>query len=103
MKESRYFPHDIGARNDPKLLRLQMEMKGQGLAIWWCLVEMLWENGGYLPYDPRTLSFTLRWAKPNEIERVLEQVGARAHRGVPVEGGVGEEGRKGLRGTPERD
>ena len=75
MKESRYFPHDIGARNDPKLLRLQMEMKGQGLAIWWCLVEMLWENGGYLPYDPRTLSFTLRWAKPNEIERVLNDFG----------------------------
>lgn len=75
MKESRYFPHDIGARNDPKLLRLQMEMKGQGLAIWWCLVEMLWENGGYLPYDPRTLSFTLRWAKANEIERVLNDFG----------------------------
>lgn len=75
MKESRYFPHDIGARNDPKLLRLQMEMKGQGLAIFWCLVEMLWENGGYLPYDPRTLSFTLRWAKPNEIERVLNDFG----------------------------
>ena len=61
----------MGARNDPKLIRLQMEMKGQGLAIWWCIVEMLWENGGYLPYDPRTIAFTLRWAKPNEVERVL--------------------------------
>lgn len=71
MKDSRYFPHDMNARNDPKLIRLQMEMKGQGLAIWWCIVEMLWENGGYLPYDPKTIAFTLRWAKPHEVERVL--------------------------------
>ena len=71
MKDSRFFPHDMGARNDPKLIRLQMEMKGQGLAIWWCIVEMLWENGGYLPHDPKTIAFTLRWAKASEVERVL--------------------------------
>ena len=43
MKDSNYFSHDFGARNDPKLIELQMEMGGQGLAIFWCIVEMLWE------------------------------------------------------------
>ena len=49
-----------------------MEMKGTGLAIYWCLVEMLWENEGYLPLKPRAISYQLRWAKPSEIEHVIK-------------------------------
>lgn len=73
MKDSPYLTHDIGARNDPKLIELQMEMGGQGLAIWWCLVEMLWENDGYLPYNPRSIAFSLRWATAEEVQRVLTE------------------------------
>ena len=73
--KDRYFPHDLGARNDPKLIELQMEMKGTGLAIWWCLVEMLYENDGYLPLNPRSIAFSIRWARPADVERVIGEFG----------------------------
>lgn len=71
MKEFPYLSHDLGARNDPKLLKLQMEMGGQGLAIYWCLVEMLWENGGYLPIESNTIAFSLHWCTPDEVQSVI--------------------------------
>lgn len=71
MKEFPYLSHDLGARNDPKLLKLQMEMGGQGLAIYWCLVEMLWENGGYLPIESNTIAFSLHWCHPDEVQAVI--------------------------------
>ena len=75
MKDLQYITHDLGARNDPKLLMLQMEMGGQGLAIFWCLVEMLWENDGRVPLDPRTIAFSLRWATADEVNRVIREFG----------------------------
>ena len=75
MKDGPFLTHDIGARNDPKLLELQMEMGGAGLAIYWCLVEMLWENSGYLPLKYRQLAFSLRWCSPEEVERVVTEFG----------------------------
>lgn len=71
MKDLQYITHDLGARNDPKLLDLQMEMGGQGLAIFWCLVEMLWENDGKIPANYKSIAFALRWCKPAEVERVV--------------------------------
>ena len=79
MKDLQYITHDLGARNDPKLLKLQMEMGGQGLAIFWCLVEMLWENDGYLPTDYDALAFNLRWATAQEVERVVTMYGLFIH------------------------
>lgn len=79
MKDLQYITHDLGARNDPKLLKLQMEMGGQGLAIFWCLVEMLWENDGYLPTDYDALAFNLRWATAPEVERVVTMYGLFVH------------------------
>ena len=67
--------HDLGARNDPKLLKLQMEMGGQGLAIFWCLAEMLWENDGRMPLDPPTIAFSLRWATADEVSKVISDYG----------------------------
>lgn len=67
-----YFSHDFGARNDPKLIKIQMEMGGQGLAIFWCLVEMLWEQDGYLPKDYKSIAFCLRWATEEDVRRVVE-------------------------------
>lgn len=75
MKDLQYITHDLGARNDPKLLDLQMEMGGQGLAIFWCLVEMLWENDGRIPMNFRAIAFSLRWATPEEVERVIKGFG----------------------------
>lgn len=73
MKDLQYITHDLGARNDPKLLNLQMRMGGAGLAIFWCLVEMLWENDGYLPTDYEAIAFSLRWAKAPDVKRVVNE------------------------------
>ena len=71
MNDLPFLTHDIGARNDPKLMDLQMDMGGQGLAIFWCLVEMLWENGGAIPANYKSIAFSLRWCKPAEVEKVV--------------------------------
>ena len=75
MKDIQYLTHDLGARNDPKLMDLQMEMGGQGLGIFWCLVEMLWENGGSIPCNYKSIAFSLRWCKPAEVEKVVTGYG----------------------------
>jgi len=75
MKDIPYITHDFGARNDPKLIELQMEMGGQGLAIFWCLVEMLWENDGEIPANFKSIAFALRWCKPAEVEKVVNNFG----------------------------
>ena len=51
MKDSFYFPHDYHARHDPKLEKLRMTMGCEGVGIYWCLVEMLYEEGGTLKLD----------------------------------------------------
>lgn len=75
MKDLPYITHDFGARNDPKLMDLQMDLGGQGLGIFWCLVEMLWENGGAIPANYRSIAFALRWCKPEEVEKVVTGYG----------------------------
>jgi hypothetical protein len=43
-----YFSHDEGARNDPKLVEVMMQLGHEGKSVYWDLVEMLYEQGGYL-------------------------------------------------------
>lgn len=68
-----YFAHDYGARYSPKLIALQMGMGALGLAIFWCLIEVLWENAGYYPCAYETISYHLRWATPEDVRRVVEE------------------------------
>jgi len=58
MKE--YFSHDYGARNDRKMTRLVMKHGMQGIGIFWCIIEMLYEEGGYLPLEYERITFELR-------------------------------------------
>ena len=46
MKE--YFSHDFNARNDPELQRVLLKLGHEGKSVYWDLVEMLYENGGFL-------------------------------------------------------
>lgn len=41
-----YFPHDYHARHDPKLLNLMKNEGLEGLAIFWCVVEIMYEQSG---------------------------------------------------------
>lgn len=47
-KEAYYFSHDLGARNDPKLQTVLMKLGHAGKSVFWDLIEMLYEEGGYL-------------------------------------------------------
>lgn len=49
--ERHYFPHDFNARNDPKLQELLMKHGMAAIGVYWCIVEMMYEQGGELPLD----------------------------------------------------
>lgn len=59
MKETFFFPHDFGARNDPKLQKVLMKLKCEGLGAYWCIVEQIYEQGGSLPLDYESIAFAL--------------------------------------------
>lgn len=41
-----YFSHDTKARSDSKIVDLVMRYGMEGLGVYWCIVEMLYENEG---------------------------------------------------------
>lgn len=73
-KESLYFTHDYGARNDPKLINLQIKHGMAGLGCYWCIVEMLFEEGGEIPLEYERIAFSLR-IDTNVIKSVIEDFG----------------------------
>ncbi len=60
MKETFFFPHDYNARNDRKLIKLVSTHGMAGLGVYWCVVEMLYEEAGYLPIEYDRITFELR-------------------------------------------
>ena len=46
-----YFSHDYNARSDPKLRNLLMKKGTDGIGIYWCIIEMLYEQNGYIPLN----------------------------------------------------
>jgi hypothetical protein len=47
MKKTFYFPHDYHARHDPKLEKAYLKHGHIAWGIYWHLIEMLYEQGGY--------------------------------------------------------
>ncbi len=47
-KDTFWFSHDYNSRTDKELLRVRMKYNMQGVGIFWCIVEMLYEENGYL-------------------------------------------------------
>ena len=66
-----YFSHDYNARNDIKLKKLFMKEGLQGIGLYWCLVEMLYEKGGRveLEYIP-IIAFDLR-TEEDFVRRII--------------------------------
>lgn len=59
-KDTYYFSHDFGARNDPKLQSVLMEHGAAGLGVFWCIVEQLYEQGGFMSLIfCKTIAYTL--------------------------------------------
>ena len=69
-KETYFFSHDYNARADRKLVKLIMKHGMTGIGIYWCIVEMLYEEGGYLPMEYERITFELR-SKENVIQSVI--------------------------------
>jgi len=59
-KETYYFSHDYYARTDRKLVALAMKHGMVGIGVFWCLVEMLYEEGGAMPMECERIAFALR-------------------------------------------
>ncbi len=67
-----WFAHDYNSRHDPKLLDLVTELKYEGLGIYWCLIEILYEQGGHLPVNKiKSTAYSLH-VKQNLLIKILE-------------------------------
>lgn len=76
-KETFYFKHDYNARHDRKLVNVIMNHGMIGIGVYWCVVEMLYEEGGYLPLNKQEyerISFELR-ADIEIIESIINDFG----------------------------
>lgn len=73
-KEALYFTHDYGARNDPKMINLQIKHGMTGIGCYWCIVEMLFEEGGEIPLEYERIAFALR-LDTNVIKSIIEDFG----------------------------
>jgi Domain of unknown function (DUF4373) len=73
MKDGYYFQHDYNARSDKKLVKLSMKYpECKGIGIYWCIVEMLYEEKGYLLRNEyERISFELRTTN-DTIKDVIE-------------------------------
>jgi hypothetical protein len=74
MIEGNYFPHKIGARNDPKLVALERGEGKAGKGVWWDLVDYLYECDGYLPADLDLVAYAIH-ADPAQVSRVVMNYG----------------------------
>lgn len=75
MKDTFFFPHDFGARNDPKLQNVLMEHGCEGLGVFWCIVEQIYEQGGVLPLSNcKSIAFALH-VEIKVVENVVNNFG----------------------------
>lgn len=75
MLKDSFLKHAIGSRDHPKLVEAERASRGLFKAIWWDLVDMLWEQGGYLPMDFDKLAYILRYPTPEEVRSVVTDFG----------------------------
>lgn len=74
-KKTYYFPHDHGARNDPKMQMLLAEYGVAGIGIYWCVIEQLYEQGGKLPISSyKSIAFVLH-IDTNVLQNIIECTG----------------------------
>lgn len=81
MKDSYYFQHDYNARNDPKLQDVLIELGVEGIGIYWCIIEQLYEQGGTLPLRYcKSIAFALH-VDYKTVERLVNNYGLFANDG----------------------
>lgn len=71
MKDTFYFSHDCNARNDSKITDVIMDHWMEWVWIFWCIVEMLYEEWWYLQIRYDRISFELRTSK-EKVKSIIE-------------------------------
>lgn len=70
--ENLYFRHEYNARNDPKLVKIKMKLGVEGIGIYWCLIEYLYEQKGFLSVeDIETFAYNER-IEEEKVHQVIE-------------------------------
>lgn len=78
-KDSYYFSHDYHARHDPKMEELQLAYGMEGVGVFWCVVEMLYEQGGKLPlHYVKTIAHSLH-VDEKAVQDVISGFGLFTH------------------------
>ena len=55
-----YLQHDLNSRNTPLQSQIRRRHGMEGLGIYWCIAEQLYECGGHMPRDYDLLAYDLR-------------------------------------------
>ena len=75
MKTVQYFQHDYDARHDEKITKLRRALGGEGIGIYWCIVECLYNGGGKLPLgDIEDIAYDMRF-DVRTTEKVVKDFG----------------------------
>jgi len=70
-----FFSHDEGARNDPKLIKVLMRLGQAGKGVYWDIIEMLYEQDGYLMLSEcDSYAFALR-TESNLLQSLIHDFG----------------------------
>ncbi len=70
-KDAFYFSHDTNASGDPNMVLLIMAKGMEGYGIYWRIIELLHESGGWYPKDYERIAFVMRW-QAESIKEVIE-------------------------------
>jgi hypothetical protein len=70
MNDTYYFSHDYNPRGDEKMQKLIFEMSWDGYGLFWALVELLYQNDGFMQYDCKRIAFELR-TDENKINQLI--------------------------------
>jgi hypothetical protein len=74
-KDTFYFSHDYYAMNDPKLLRLKARHGMAGIGAFWCVIEMLYEQGGELSINDIPIIAKELFMQQKTLESIIENFG----------------------------
>lgn len=70
-KEAYYFSHDANAKDDPKILRLRMELGWEGYGLFWALIELLRNESDHrMRTHYKSIAFALQ-TQENSIKSII--------------------------------
>ena len=70
-KEAYYFSHDANAKDDPKILRLRMDLGWEGYGLFWALIELLRNESDHrMRTHYKSIAFALQ-TQEDSIKKII--------------------------------